>query len=174
MAASTPASSDLSDAWARLLTLFVAKRDQMFAMLHDYGLTPPHAHALSVLSEGPSRMRDLADRMTCDASYITTIVDRLEEVGLAERRLGVGDRRVKEIALTADGITASQRIGSTMSTPPLEFQKLSRVDRQTLTALLVKAVPTADLTIDPFRPKAPAEGTHAGQLTRQSRPRGRG
>ncbi len=174
MATSRSAASDLSDAWARLLTLFVAKRDEMFAMLHGYGLTPPHAHALSVLSEGPSRMRDLADRMMCDASYITTIVDRLEQAGLAERRPAATDRRVKEIALTIDGIAASKRIASTMSTPPAEFQTLSRADRQTLATLLAKAVPLSNLAVDPFRPKPAADGAHAGQLTRQSRPRGRG
>ncbi|MCU1360891.1 MAG: Transcriptional regulator, MarR family [Ilumatobacteraceae bacterium] len=145
---------DLTEAWSRMLTLFIAKRDAMFAMLHDYGLTPPHAHALSVLAAGPTRMRDLADRMVCDASYITAVVDRLEEVGLAERRSSASDRRVKEIALTDRGVEAAGRIGAVMSSAPAEFQSLSKADRKALAALLVKAVPVNSGPSDPFKPRS--------------------
>lgn len=143
---------DLTDAWARMLTLFMAKRDAMFATLHEYGLTPPHAHALSVLATGPTRMRDLAERMVCDASYITAVVDRLEEVGLAERRPGATDRRVKEIGLTERGVEAAARIGATMSSAPAEFRALSKVDRRLLVELLTKVVPVAGAVPEAFKP----------------------
>jgi DNA-binding MarR family transcriptional regulator len=154
MAGSAPQPDDLTDAWSRMLTLFVAKRDAMFATLRDYKLTPPHAHALSVLAAGPTRMRDLADRMVCDASYITAVVDRLEEVGMAERRPSATDRRVKEIALTERGVEASIRIGSTMSSAPAEFQALSKAERRALAALLSKVVPVADGASTAFEPRA--------------------
>lgn len=150
---SSPApDDDLSDVWARLLGLFVTKRDTMFATLHELGLTPPHAHALFLLGDGPVRMRDMADRMLCDASYITAVVDRLEELGLAERRAGAGDRRVKEIALTDDGRAASARISAIMTTAPDELARLSTSDRAALAALVSKAVPDVQKPsrLDPF------------------------
>ena len=66
--------------WSRMMTLFAAARDEMFAILLRHDLTPPHGFALKMLHDGPMRMRDMADRMTCDASYITSVVDRLEEL----------------------------------------------------------------------------------------------
>jgi DNA-binding MarR family transcriptional regulator len=154
MSRSAAKPDDLTDAWSRMLTLFLAKRDAMFATLRGYGLTPPHAHALSVLAGGPTRMRVLAELMVCDASYITAVVDRLEEIGLAERRPNATDRRVKEIALTDRGVEAAARIGSTMSSAPPEFETLSAADRRVLAQLMAKVVPVANGSSAAF--KAPA------------------
>lgn len=146
-------AGDLADVWARLLGLFITKRDTMFATMQELGLTPPHAHALSVLGDGPVRMRDMADRMMYDASYITAVVDRLEELGYAERRAGSTDRRVKEIALTDKGREASARIGTIMTAAPDELTKLSKAERATLAALVAKVVPiTPPSGVDPFKP----------------------
>ena len=169
MGRTTTGDSDLTDTWSRMLTLFFAKRDAMFSTLHDYGLTPPHAHALSVLATGPTRMRDLADGMACDASYITGIVDRLEEVGLAERRPGIVDRRVKEIALTDRGAVAAANIKQAMSSAPAEFDLLTSAERRTLARLLAKAVPEA-AGGKPFRPQARMDSDQAGrQVSRRAR-----
>jgi DNA-binding MarR family transcriptional regulator len=138
--------------WPRMLVLFTDRRDAMFAMLTSHGLTPPHAHALAVLSEGPVRMRDMADQMMCDASYITSIVDRLEDTGLAERRLNPTDRRVKEIALTEQGSRAAQDIRSVMTELPVQFRRLSKTEKTQLAALLERLVPETDGLADPFRP----------------------
>lgn len=143
---------DLAPSWLRMLALFIEKRDAMFDVLHGYGLTPPHAHALSVLATSPHRMRDIADSMTCDASYITAIVDRLESGGLAERRVSPTDRRVKEIALTERGTQVADEIRATMTSPPEAFALLSRADRAMLATLLAKIVPDLDTLPDPFRP----------------------
>lgn len=140
----------LDEMWARMMTLFVERRDAMFRLLADHDLTPPHAHALGMLRDGPQRMRDLADRMACDASYITAVVDRLEERGLAERRASDVDRRAKEIALTPAGARLATEIGDTMRSVPAAFAHLSRAERATLAALLAKAVP--EPAGDPFTP----------------------
>jgi DNA-binding MarR family transcriptional regulator len=146
--------SQEEDTWARLLTLFTHKRDALFGVLATYGLTPPHGHAVSLLMEGPARMRDLADRLGCDASYITALVDRLEEAGLAERRTSEHDRRVKVIALTPAGQAAARRIEAAISDPPPELRALTRAERRQLAALVVKAVPELDPTAHPLRPRA--------------------
>ena len=97
-------------------------------------------------------MRDMAEHMACDASYITAVVDRLEVLGLAERRAAAADRRVKEIALTSSGQLASNEIRATMMTPPESFARLNSTERAALADLLAKIVPDAVSTGDPFRP----------------------
>jgi DNA-binding MarR family transcriptional regulator len=66
------------------------------------GLTVPQAGLLHTLGS-PLPMKQIAERMHCDASNLTGIVDRLEDRGLVERRVRADDRRVKEIALTREG-----------------------------------------------------------------------
>ena len=145
--------SDTDDAllWARMMTLFAAARDSMFEILFRHELTPPHGFALSMLHDGPMRMRDMAERMTCDASYITAVVDRLEATGLAERRPSPTDRRVKEIALTASGEQVAGEVRRTMSAPPARIDRLGPAERRTLATLLAKVVPDDEVVVDAFR-----------------------
>jgi DNA-binding MarR family transcriptional regulator len=58
---------------------------------------------------GPSPMRRLAERMNCEASNLTGLVDRLEVRGLVERRPDPADRRVRLLALTHDGEAVSRQ-----------------------------------------------------------------
>jgi DNA-binding MarR family transcriptional regulator len=141
--------------WARMMTLFASARDSMFAILLRHDLTPPHGFALSMLHEGPMRMRDMAERMTCDASYITSVVDRLEETGLAERRPSPSDRRVKEIALTRAGERVASEVRRTMTAPPPAIERLTAAERSTLAALMAKMVPDDEVVPDAFRKPPP-------------------
>jgi len=124
--------------WSKLFPLFIGKRDSFFRAMGDHGLTPPHGMALTMLLDGPRRMRDIADQMVCDASYVTAIVDRLEELGLAAREASSTDRRVKEIALTPKGRAAAVEIQSAMSAAPPALGQLSAEDLATLDAILDK------------------------------------
>ncbi|MGQ0774295.1 MAG: MarR family winged helix-turn-helix transcriptional regulator [Pseudonocardiales bacterium] len=65
-------------------------------------LTPAQATVLTSLA-APMSMRSLAQRMHCDPSNITGIVDRLEDKGLVERSADPKDRRVKRVAPTSAG-----------------------------------------------------------------------
>ena len=51
-------------------------------------------------------MRQFAERMGCDASNVTGIVDRLEAKELVVRSVDKADRRVKRIARTPAGDAA--------------------------------------------------------------------
>ena len=65
------------------------------------GLTPNDSRALFSLAVNEGRtMRTLADSWECDPSNATWIIDRLEKLGLAERRSVPEDRRVKLVVLT--------------------------------------------------------------------------
>jgi DNA-binding MarR family transcriptional regulator len=139
-------------AWARLLSLFMERRDATFVILGQHGLTPPHAHALSLLLDGPVRMRDLAAHMTCDASYITAVTDRLEELGLAERRPSDADRRVKEVALTNKGTRVAEKVRASFSEPPAGLAQLSAPDRKAFIRLCEQLAPDVTGSLDPLRP----------------------
>ena len=146
-----PESSNDDLLWSRMMTLFASARDSMFTILLRHELTPPHGFALTMLHEGPMRMSDMAARMTCDASYITSVVDRLEETGLAERRTSPTDRRVKEIALTPSGERVAGEVRRIMTSPPAAIDRLTAAERRALAALMAKVVPDDEVVADAFR-----------------------
>jgi len=129
---------DLAEAWQLLAPLFLARRDSFFAALGEQGLSPPHGHGLMSLAGGPVRMRDLAATMACDASYVTTVVDRLEQLGYALRQESATDRRVREVALTTAGQRVVDRLQRLFAEPPPELDGLSPADRAALVRILRK------------------------------------
>src|SRR3954453_21691130 len=68
-----------------------------------HALTGAQARLLSLLSLEPLPMRRLAQKLKCEPSNVTGIVDRLESRGLVERRPDPKDRRVKLAAATQEG-----------------------------------------------------------------------
>ncbi|MEU6367096.1 MarR family transcriptional regulator [Streptomyces sp. NPDC046931] len=69
----------------------------------EHALTGAQARLLSLLSLEPLPMRRLAQKLKCEPSNVTGIVDRLEARGLVERRPDPADRRVKVAAATDEG-----------------------------------------------------------------------
>ena len=68
----------------------------------EFDLSPQQAKAFVELGQ-PLSMGELADRLFCDASNVTGIVDRLESRGLVERQADPDDRRVRRLVLTDAG-----------------------------------------------------------------------
>ena len=101
-------------------------------------LSFPQAMALRELGD-PLPMRDLAERLCCDASNVTGIVDRLEARGLVERRTAPDDRRVKHLVLTDDG-RALRQVHRDQLTVDLPLLDLTAQERRCLTELLRRAV----------------------------------
>jgi DNA-binding MarR family transcriptional regulator len=73
------------------------------------GLTSAQATALRELA-GPMTMSELAERMGCEPSNATVVVDRLEGQGMLERRPHPTDRRAKQLILTPDGTALRDRL----------------------------------------------------------------
>ncbi|MDL2079445.1 MarR family transcriptional regulator [Streptomyces sp. GXMU-J15] len=69
----------------------------------EHALTGAQARLLGLLTLEPLPMRKLAQRLKCEPSNVTGIVDRLEARGLVERRPDPADRRVKVAAATDEG-----------------------------------------------------------------------
>ena len=85
--------------------------------LAELDLTLPLADALWHLDPalGPLSRRDLAERLRCDPSNVTFLVNRLEERRLVRRAHAATDRRVKALALTPAGTRARGRLIATIA-----------------------------------------------------------
>src|SRR5262245_13000865 len=115
-----------AEAWRPLIDFIVATGPRRSRVFGEFGLTPNDGRALASLGATTGRsMRSLAEEWGCDASTATWVVDRLVAKGLAERRDLHGDRRVKLVALTAEGDTVRRRIRERVHEPPQEVLELS-------------------------------------------------
>ncbi len=125
--------------------------DRIHGICSSFGLTPGLAKALVHLSaDNGIAMRELAEHWGCDASYITALVDGLEQRGMAERRPSPVDRRVKEVALTEAGAKAKAEVLDRMWEPPKAFDVLTPAEQRQLRDLLAK-VAGADVRLSEVR-----------------------
>jgi MarR family transcriptional regulator, organic hydroperoxide resistance regulator len=131
-----------SDREVCLMIIEFAKRidDHLRSHLNGFNLTASQAVALRELGS-PLTMRELAGRMSCEASNVTFIVDRLEQNGLVERIPHPDDRRAKRVRLTPDGKSLRTKLMRQL-TKDSPLDPLSVEDRQQLQGLLAKAVRT--------------------------------
>jgi MarR family transcriptional regulator, organic hydroperoxide resistance regulator len=86
----------------------------------------------------PMAMKELGRRMHCDPSFVTVIADGLEERGLARREAHPGDRRIKNLVLTDEGIELRQRVEREMAAQMPWSKILDQPEREQLLALLRK------------------------------------
>jgi len=145
------ANSAAHEAQKFFFEIGMAQRTKVGAALVELGLSFPQAHALRMLDpEKPMPMSALAERLFCDASNVTGIVDRLEARGLVERGSAEGDRRVKALAITPAGMELRGEVMEIMSEPPEAIAALSPTDQRALRDILARAVGL-------LRERAPAE-----------------
>jgi MarR family transcriptional regulator, organic hydroperoxide resistance regulator len=130
-----------AEAWELLFEIFMASKPQRMEIAHEFDLSPMQLFALGALEPGHEMpMSALAGTLVCDASNVTGIVDRLEARELIERRAAAHDRRVKLLALTAEGARVRETARRRMLKPPPEIAGLSRADQRALRDLLRRAV----------------------------------
>jgi DNA-binding MarR family transcriptional regulator len=136
----TAAGGAASEAWDLLASLVYPP--PFLAIAQESGLRPATLGALRILDQ-PRAMSEIAAFLRCDNSNVTGLVDGLEARGLAERTASPADRRVKLIALTAEGRRLRARLMREARKPPLWLKNLSAADQRTLRDLLVRAAPGA-------------------------------
>ena len=83
-------------------------------------------------------MRELAGRISCDPSQVTGIADRLEDLGLVERRPSPQDRRVKLLVVTAEGEQVAGQLAEEVNRDAPGFSALTDQERVVLARLLSK------------------------------------
>jgi DNA-binding MarR family transcriptional regulator len=140
------------DAWRTIIRLlFEQGHERMAEASAAVGLSPGLLKTLFHLEPGEGApMRDLADHWRCDASYVTSLTDALEERGLVERRPHPTDRRVKMVVLTEEGVAVRERAFERLSEPPPSFAALTAAEQRELRDLLRK-VADADPHLTPTR-----------------------
>lgn len=102
----------------------------------DHTLTGAQARLLSLLSLEPLPMRKLAQKLKCEPSNVTGIVDRLEARGLVERRPDPADRRVKLAAATEEGRRVARSLRESLRFAREPLAGLSDEERLALRGLL--------------------------------------
>ncbi len=124
----------------QMMAVFVWLARYYDARFEELGLTAASARALLQLDPTtPVPTKLLAERLSCDPSNVTAFVDRLEEAGLIERRVDRKDRRIKTLAITAEGCRMRERMTSLMATDTPPLQCLTTTEQRTLFDLLNKA-----------------------------------
>src|SRR3981189_2301003 len=95
---------DACRAWQLLMKFFFAQRAHLPSSAAAFDLSPIQCHVLHLIEPGlPLPMSRLADTLSCDASNVTGLIDRLESRGLVQRQASARDRRVKVLHLTPTG-----------------------------------------------------------------------
>lgn len=91
----------------------------------------------TLLSEGPLRISTLADREAISQPGMTTLVNRLEDAGQAERVADLTDGRATLVRITTRGKQVlAERHASRTSALLAELGRLDEADRSALVAAL--------------------------------------
>jgi DNA-binding MarR family transcriptional regulator len=137
--ADTP-SDELATAWQLLIGLVLDGRMRWAEVADELGISQAALRALLAIDpEIPRSQRELAAAMNCDPSYVTGIVDDLENAGYASRRTGSTDRRIKVVVLTEQGIHALRTAQTGLFSPPRQLARLPAKDQRALARLLRRA-----------------------------------
>jgi DNA-binding MarR family transcriptional regulator len=96
-----------SHAWSLFLTAHAVLAERVEAQLAQAQLPPLAWYdalwALERAPEGQLRMHELAHSMVISRSNLTRLLDKLEEVGLAQRERSSHDRRGAHAVITVEG-----------------------------------------------------------------------
>jgi DNA-binding MarR family transcriptional regulator len=106
-----------------------------------FGVAPHDLLALFKL-EGGLAMKELAQRMGCDASFVTAVADTLEKRGFIRREPGQRDRRIKHLLLTPEGMAAKERMITQLTAKMPWCYALDDSERHCLLLLLRKMLDT--------------------------------
>ncbi len=95
---------DLSRVQRKMRALFDAR-------VKERGLTLPRARALLILGRGAQlNQRELADELDIETPTLVRLLDGMEKQGFIERQAVEGDRRAKQIAMTAYGAKVAEGV----------------------------------------------------------------
>jgi DNA-binding MarR family transcriptional regulator len=122
----------------RILELWRHMKSTIEEFASEHNLTLQQIFVLyNLCGEDHILMGTLAKHLHCDASNVTGMVDRLQSLGLIERRALPEDRRAKQLSITSKG---RELIESLIPRLPagLGFQELKENETTTLYGLLNK------------------------------------
>ncbi|NDC64467.1 MAG: MarR family transcriptional regulator [Planctomycetia bacterium] len=137
-AAATPAFDSLEqEAYLQLWRTYDRLRELEERTFERHGVTAQQYNALRVLrSVRPRSMATsvLAGRLVSRAPDMTRLLDRLEEAGLVSRERAAVNRRVVQVAITAEGVSLLARLAPDVRR--CGRVQLGHLDRRTLRSLI--------------------------------------
>ncbi|HYS29645.1 MAG TPA: MarR family transcriptional regulator [Candidatus Limnocylindria bacterium] len=133
-----PALSVADEIWSLLFRLSDDHfRERISPTLEGFQLSRPQAFLLYEVRSGrPLSQHDVADRLHCEPSNVTGLIDRLEAKGLVERRPDPADRRVKRLLATKKGRALITKVMDRFFKAPPSVNRLSTEEQRTLRDLL--------------------------------------
>ncbi len=135
------------EAWAALSDIFMsdANHSRFHAACDVVNVGPPALKLLLGMEPGVGTpMRAFADKLRCDASWVTSLVDDLEALGYVERRILPTDRRVRTIVITRAGTAAQARAKRVLHRAPESMRALTAAEQRTLRDLLRKLIAASE------------------------------
>ena len=127
---------DILDALTSLIKV-VGEVAQQIATEFDIA---PHDLLAMFKMDSVLTMKELAQHMGCDASFITSVADTLERRGYVRREPSQRDRRVKNLVFTEEGIAAKERMMRELAEKMPWSYALDDSERHCFLRLLKKAV----------------------------------
>src|SRR5215475_1779544 len=125
------------EAWRLLMKLFFTQRADLPTLAAEFDLSAAQCHVLHLIEPNqPVPMGQIAERLACDASNVTGLVDRLESRGLVRRQPSAGDRRIKVLELTQAGARLRSVVMARMTEPPEILDRLSLEEQRELVRIL--------------------------------------
>ena len=130
--------------WSLLLVAMRAKHSLLrLAEKHDLSLMQM-VTLCSIETDGSMYMNSISGLLSCDASNVTGIIDRLLAQGLIVREENAQDRRRKSIALTPKGEMLKQKILAELQTHESRtLENLSREQKRDLLKIVQTALAPA-------------------------------
>src|SRR5881409_1334532 len=118
--------SQACEAWQLLVKFFFTRRADLPVLASEFELSPAQCHVLHLIEpDRPVPMGRIAEALSCDASNVTGLVDRLESRGLVQRQPSSRDRRVKVLQLTPAGSRIRTQLLRRMAGRSLPLSRLS-------------------------------------------------
>jgi len=147
MASTTPsADTEVAEFAGQLFfRLWRASHTRVAEGLESIGLTPARFGVLNVLGARKGAIQqEIGSAMGIDPSTMVSLIDELEDAGLAKRRPHPTDRRAREVAITPKGRRLLER-GRRMALQVEDevLQGLTAGERRELLKLLRRALDSA-------------------------------
>src|SRR5688572_8031018 len=125
------------EAWQLLVRFSMTQRATLPPLAAELELSPAQCHLLNLIEpDQPMPMGELASALSCDASNVTGLVDRLESRGLLQRRPSAEDRRVEVLSPTPPRSRIRASLLERMTSSPPTLGRLSAADQRTLARIL--------------------------------------
>ena len=129
--------SPTCEAWQLLVRFSLTQRATLPGLAAELELSPAQCQLLNLIEpDRPMPMGELASALSCDASNVTGLVDRLESRGLLKRSPSAEDRRVKVLSLTPLGARIRAALLERLTSSPPTLGRLSAADQRALARIL--------------------------------------